>query len=76
MPDFDIGVAVFAGVLLVLWPLSVWWFVRLERRHPPTAPTGDGGVRAECVHCEGLGATPSRDGPVICTRCGGTGVTG
>jgi hypothetical protein len=76
VPAFDIGVAVFAVVLFVLWPLSVWWFLRLERRRPPTSATGDGGRRAECVECEGLGAQPSRSGPVMCPACGGTGVTG
>jgi hypothetical protein len=77
VPVFDIGLAaLFAGVFVVLWPLSVWWFVRIERRRPPTVPTGDGDVRAECVHCEGLGAIPSRTGPQLCSACGGTGVTG
>ena len=74
MPEFDIGVAVFAVVLLVIWPLSVWWFLRLERRRPPRTATGDGRYRAECVHCEGLGAIPSRSGPSVCAACDCTGL--
>ena len=74
MPDFDIGVAVFAVMLFVIWPLSVWWFVRLERSRPPKTATGDGRFRTECVDCEGLGATSTRSGPSMCAACGGTGL--
>jgi hypothetical protein len=76
VPEFDIGVAALSVVLFVVWPLSVWWFVRLERRRPPQTASGDGDFRTECVHCEGVGATPSRSGPELCPRCGGTGLAG